>query len=152
VVDAFFSSRVLAAVTQFTYFQTAQHQLVLAAFSLSIFAAIYYLAPRIVGAAWPSSSLARAHYMASIIGFTVLICALAIAGWRQGVALNNPELNFTAIAGITRPWLLVATAAQGLLVVGNLALGIHFVRLMLTKSTAESLAKFNQPSALEASS
>ena len=68
------------------------------------------------------------------------------------MSLNNPDVSFAEIAAATRPWLLVATAAQGLLVVGNVALGIHFVRLMLTKSTAESLAKFNQPSALEASS
>lgn len=152
LVDICFSSRVLAAVTHFTYFQLAQHQLILAAFSLSIFAAIYYLAPRIAGMAWPSSSLARAHYLASVIGFSVLISTLAIAGWRQGMSLNNPDVSFAEIAAATRPWLLVATAAQGLLVVGNVALGIHFVRLMLTKSTAESLAKFNQPSALEASS
>jgi hypothetical protein len=33
-----------------------------------------------------------------------------------------------------------------------LALGIHFLRLILTKSTPESLAKFNQPSILEATS
>jgi cytochrome c oxidase cbb3-type subunit I len=152
LVDAIFSYRVLAAITQFTYFQLAQHHLILAAFTMSIFAAIYYLMPRIAGAAWPSSSLARAHYMASLIGFSVLIATLAIAGWRQGIALNDPKVSFPEIAAATRPWLLVATAAQGLLVVGNLALSIHFVRLLLTKSNAESLAKFNQPSALEASS
>lgn len=149
--DAVFSMRGPAAVTHFTYFEQAQLQLALASFSLLVFAALYYLAPRLFGAAWPSAGLIRAHYLASLIGFTVLIVSLAIAGWRQGVALNNPELSFAAIAAQGRPWLQVATAAQALLVLGNLALFVHFIRLMLGKASAESAAQFRQPQALEAS-
>lgn len=150
--DAVFSSRMLSVITQFTHFQSAHQHLFTASFTLIIFAAVYYMAPRIAGLAWPSSGLIRAHYLASTIGFAVLIASLAIAGWCQGSGLNNPEISFADIAALTRPWLLVATAAQALLLLGNLALGVHFVRLVVSKSTAESLGQFRQPQALEGSS
>jgi len=151
VVDLLFSSRLLAAVTQFTYFQQAHLHLGLTAFSMIMFAGIYYMGPRLAGVPWPSVGLIRAHYMASLIGFTTLIASLGIAGWIQGTDLGHADVTFASIAAQTHPWLLVATAAQVLLILGNLALGIHFVRLLCAKSTTESLAQFRQPQALEAS-
>src|SRR5690606_6192018 len=44
--DAVFAMRGPALVTHFTYFEQAQLQLALASFSLVVFAAVYYLAPR----------------------------------------------------------------------------------------------------------
>ena len=149
--DAVFAMRGPAVVTHFTFFQQAQLQLALASFTLIVFAGLYYLVPRLFGAAWPSAGLVQAHYMASLLGFVLLVASLAIAGWLQGVALNNAELSFVAIATQTRPWLQVATAAQALLVLGNLAMLVHFVRILLSKSKAESAAQFHQPQALEAS-
>jgi len=151
VVDVVISSRAFAVATQFTLFQQAQTHLGVAAFSMIMFAAIYFLAPRLVGAAWPSAGLIRAHYVASAGGFTLLIASLAIAGWKQGVALNDASVSFEMIASQLRPWLLAATAAQALLIVGNLSLGIHFVRLFFTKSTESTLKQFSQPATLEAS-
>lgn len=150
VVDVIFALRGPASITQFTYFQQAQLQLSLASFSLIIFAAIYYLAPRLYGAAWPSSALVRAHYLASLIGLAVLVTSLAVAGWRQGVALGDAEVSFIEIATRTKPWLQVATAAQALLVVGSLALLVNFLRLMLCKPGPEPSAQFRQPQPLEA--
>lgn len=152
VVDATFSLRALAMVTQFTFFQEAQWQLSLAAFSMIMFAALYYLAPRVAGAAWPSSGLVRGHYLASILGYSILIGCLAVAGWQQGSALNDASVSFASIAEKTSSWLLVAAAAQALLLVGNLALLVNFVRLLFVKSTEASLSQFRQPTNLEASS
>lgn len=150
LVDVAFSLRGLAEITQFTHFQLAQGQLTLAAFSMIVFAGLYYLAPRLAGAAWPSTSLVRAHYLASVIGFAVLIIALAAAGWLQGTGLNNPEMTFAAIATKVKPWLQVAAAAQALLVIGNALLAIHFIRLMLTKPLENPSVLFREPPALEA--
>lgn len=151
VVDAVFSMRGPAAVTHFTLFQQAQLHLSLAAFSLIVFAAIYYLAPRLFATAWPSAGLIRAHYLSTMLGFAALIVALAVAGWLQGQGLGNPETSFADIAARTRPWLQVATAAQALLLFGNLALVLHFVRLACGKSPAAGSAEFRQPQALEVS-
>lgn len=148
VIDAVFSMRGLAVVTQFTYFAQAQTQLSLAAVSMIFFGAIYFLAPRLLGAAWPSTGLIRAHYLASFLGFTVLLISLAVAGWLQGTDLNDPSVSFAAITAHVRPWLLVAVAAQALLLVGNLALALNFLRLLATKSVATGQL-FRQPAAME---
>jgi cytochrome c oxidase cbb3-type subunit 1 len=150
LIDVIFSMRSLAVVTQFTYFQQAQTQLGLAAFSMIIFGAIYFIAPRLANAGWPSAGLIRGHYLASILGFTVVIASLAVAGWLQGADLNNASVPFAAIVAHVRPWLLAATAGQALLILGNIALALNFVRLVVTKpSTSANL--FRQPPALEAS-
>lgn len=151
VLDAAFSMRGLAVITQFTYFQEAQTQLSLAAVSMIFFGAIYFLAPRLVGAAWPSTGLIRAHYLASFLGFAALLISLAVAGWIQGTDLNDASVAFATIGAHVRPWLLVAVAAQALLLAGNLALTLNFVRLLATKS-AESTQLFRQPAALEVTS
>ncbi|KXU34668.1 hypothetical protein AXK11_08030 [Cephaloticoccus primus] len=150
LVDAVFSMRGVALITHFTYFEQAQLQLFLAAFSLIIFAAIYYLGPRLLGVAWPSTTLIRAHFLASLIGFPVLVLVLALAGWRQGLELLDAEISLRAIAAHTRPWLQVAAAAQALLLFGNLTLFAHFARLLCAQRSGESLAQFRQPQALEA--
>jgi len=151
VANAVFSMRGLAVITHFTYFEQAQFQLFVAAFSLSIFAAIYYLVPRLFGVAWPSVGLIRAHYLASLIGIPALVIVLALAGWQQGVALNDAEIPLRTIAANTRPWLQVAAAAQAVLLFGNLTLLAHFARLLCCASrSGESLAQFRQPQALEA--
>ncbi|MFI5380251.1 MAG: cbb3-type cytochrome c oxidase subunit I [Tepidisphaerales bacterium] len=151
VVNLAVSSRVVSVLTQFTYFEQAQGQLSLAAFSLIMFAALYFMAPRLTGAAWPSVGLIRGHYLASILGYAVLIVALGVAGWVQGTDLNDAKVPFEAIAPHIRPWLLTATAAQALLVVGNLFLSVNFLCLMKTKSSVSSPALFRPALALEAS-
>lgn len=152
VLDALFAFRGLAVITQFTLFEDAQWQLAMAAFSLIMFATLYYLAPRISGAVWPSAGLVRGHYLASIIGFAVLIVSLGVAGWQQGTLLNDPAVSFETIAAQTSSWLLVAAAAQALLLVGNLALLVNFIRLLFVKSSNASLSQFRQPTKLEATS
>lgn len=152
LIEVLFASRGLAQIVQFTFFQEAQAQLGLAAFSLVIFGALYFLAPRLKGAAWPSSALVRGHYLASILGFAILIVSLAAAGWQQGQMLNNAEIPFEAITSQTHSWLMVAAAAQALLLVGNIAFLIHFVRLLFVKTSEATHRQFHQPANLEASS
>jgi len=140
-------------VTQFTHFSTAQSQLALSgAFSLTIFGAIYFLVPRITGQAWPSLSLIRAHFFAVLVGTVVLVATLAVAGWIQGHELNDPAVTFAAIGAHTKPWLLIATSAQLVLLVGNLLLLVHFLRALAgICCKADTPATFRQPPTMEAS-
>ena len=61
-------------------------------------------------------------------------------------------MSFEAIAAQYRPWLLVASAAQALLLVGNLALLVNFVRIIFVKTREAATGQFRQPTNLEASS
>lgn len=128
VLDAVTAFRGIAVITQFTHFSTAQSQLALSgAFSLTIFGAIYFLVPRITGQAWPSLALIRAHFFAVFLGTAVLVVALGVAGWIQGHDLNDATVTFAAIAAHTKPWLLIATAGQAVLLLGNLLLSGHLL-------------------------
>ena len=149
VLDAVTAMRSVAVHTQFTLVSTAQSQLALnGAFSMLIFAAIYFLGPRLTGRAWPSLGLIRAHYAAAFIGVTALVLTLAGAGWVQGHDLNNPAVNFATIAAHMRPWLLAATAAQAVLLFGNLLLAAHIIWLGVTKSAPAAV--FQAAPAMEA--
>ena len=139
-------------ITQFTLFQEAQWQLALASFSLIMFASLNYMVPRLSGAAWPSAGLVRGHYLASILGYAVLIITLGVAGWQQGIALNDASISFEAMAAQYRPWLLVASAAQALLLVGYFALLVNFVRILFARKCDATPGQFRQPTNLEASS
>jgi cytochrome c oxidase cbb3-type subunit 1 len=135
VVDAATAMRSVAALTQFTYFSSAQSQLALSgAFSMVIFGAIYFLGPRITGRAWPSLALIRAHYLAAVVGVVGLVVALLGAGWIQGHDLQDPAVSFAVIAAHVRPWLLLATAAQAVLLFGNFLFAAHLVWLGAARS------------------
>ena len=133
--------------SQFTYFQQAQQQLHLGAFSLVMFGTLYFMAPRLAGAPWPSISLLRAHFLAILIGFGLLVGSLGAAGWIQGAALNDATVSFATIGERTRPWLQLAAVAQGVALCGNLLLALNFLRLFCTKSAVDPVGR----TALEAS-
>jgi len=123
LVDAVTAIRGVAKITQFTYFDEAQQQLALyGAVSMLFFGAIYYFVPRVAGRAWASVALVQGHYLLVLLGLALLIGSLARAGLIQGHDLNDAKVPFTEIALHTKSTLLVATAAQGLLLLGNLLL------------------------------
>ncbi|MBS0663430.1 MAG: cbb3-type cytochrome c oxidase subunit I [Verrucomicrobia bacterium] len=153
VLDAVTSIRGVAMITQFTHFSTAQTQLAVSgAFSLTLFGAIYFLVPRLTGRAWPSLSLIRGHFFAALLGTAALVLALAVAGLIQGREQNNATVEFSAIAVHVKPWLLVATAGQAVLLIGNLLLAVHLLRAVCPfRQAATAPATFRQPPTMEAS-
>lgn len=152
VVDAATSLRGVAETVQFTWMTQAQTQLAIGGgFTLIIFGAIYFLVPRIANQPWPSSALIRAHFFAALIGTFGLVASLVVAGLVQGGGLADASQSFADIAASTRPWLLAAVAAQAVMLIGNLALAVHFVRLLATKPTATAVDLFRQPPTMEAS-
>ena len=150
-VDAATAMRSVAALTQFTHFSEAQTQLALnGAFSMIIYGAIYFLVPRITDRAWPSAGLIRAHYMIAALGVIVLVAALIGAGLTQGHDLGDPTVTFAAMAAHVRGWLLAATAAQALLLLGNLLLAVHLLWLGAARSAAPAAALLQPAPTMEA--
>ena len=63
------SVREMQPYTQFTQFSNGTfHLLVYAFFSMTMFGAMYYIVPRLVGCEWLSASLIRVHFWASGYG------------------------------------------------------------------------------------
>ena len=115
-----------------------------------VFGAIYFLVPRIANQPWPSAPLIRAHHMAALFGTCLLVIGLAVAGVVQGRDLADAAKTFDDIAAHTRIWLLVAAAGQTLLLVGNIILALHFVRMMVTKPAVVAQNLFVQAPTMEA--
>ena len=149
--DAFTSIRSFAVVTQYTFFAQAQQQLALyGAVSMLLFGALYFALPRLTGKSWASAALVRGHAVLAIIGVLLLVVSLGAGGWVQGHALLNAELKFDAIAAATRPWLLAATVAQAVLLLGNFILVVNFIQTLVARSAAPASALFRTPAPLEA--
>jgi cytochrome c oxidase cbb3-type subunit 1 len=150
--DAVTAMRSVAAVTQFTWVSHAQTQLALAgAFSMIAFGAIYFLVPRVLNQPWPSAAMVRGHFAAALLGTLGLVAGLTVAGLVQGRDLANATVTFADIAAHVRPWLLLAMAAQALLLLGNVVLTFHFVRIVLTKPAVAADTLFVQPPVMQAS-
>lgn len=149
--DAFTSIRGFAVITQFTFFTQAQQQLALyGGISMLLFGALYFALPRLTGKAWNSGALISGHAALSVIGVLLLVVSLGGAGWIQGHALLNHEVKFSDIALSTRPWLLAATAAQALLLLGNLILVVNFLQTLAAKPVASKTPLFRAPAVMEA--
>lgn len=150
--DAVVTLRSVAEVTQFTLVGHAQTQLALiGAFSMIAFGAIYFLVPRIANQPWISTPLIRAHYAAAVLGTVALVGGLAAAGVVQGRNLLDAGVAFPDIAAAMRPWLLIATAGQAVLLLGHAVLAVHYGRLLLTRPATTAVELMREPGAMEAS-
>ena len=153
VADAVTAIRDVAVVTQFTYADQAIQQLALyGGGSLLLLGGVYFALPRLTGDS--ESGLAPAHLTVTVLGVALLVGSLGIAGWVQGKDLLDPAIGFDTIALHTRQWLLSATAAQGILLVGNTFFAVALLRSALRAlcSEAQSATSFiRQPSSSGAS-
>lgn len=155
LIDALTSLRSVAEVTQFTHFVTAQQHLALyGAVSMMFFGVLYFALPRLTGRPWASGALVKGHFGAVVLGVPLLIACLAVAGWIQGSGMGDPSVTFAELANRTRPWLLGATAALGLLLAGNMLLVVNFARsvraVCCCSAEAAPADPFRAPAAMEA--
>jgi len=153
IIDSLTAIRGVAEVTQFTHFDGAQQELAFyGAVSMMLLGGLYYALPRLTGRPWAYGGLVRAHLLLSAGGVSVLVLALGVAGLVQGGDLNNASVPFPEIAAHIRPWLLLASAAQAALLLGNVLLAVNFFKSALCPYYAAAVAAIRQDqrSALEA--
>jgi len=127
----------ISRVTEFTWFGPAQTQLQLYGFfAMTMFGAIYYLLPRVVGVELPFPKLARLQFWLSMLGVLLFIVPLAIGGVVQGMKLNNPNFAFMDATKAMLPFLRTSTVGLLLILLGNLlfALNIFAMTFIWEKS------------------
>lgn len=153
VLELVLCFRGTALGVQFTFLSVALEQLGLyAAVSMMLFGSLYYMVPRVAGAAWSSGSLATGHRIGVMIGIVLLLVSLVAAGWTQSGNLLDPKVSFAQINEHIRTPLLGVTAANLLLLGANLLLLVNFCKTACACSAAESRqALFRQPASLEVS-
>ncbi len=150
VVDTVTSFHVVAVQTQFTYFDEAQKQLALyGAATTILFGGIYFAVPRITGKAWLSPLLVRGHLMLSLLGIMLLVISLCAAGATQSHDLLDAKVPFATITAHTRDSLVGVTAAELILLLGNICFLANFYGTACEILKISSPATFSPSSAME---
>jgi len=133
----------VSPLTEFTFFATAQKQLAFYGFfAMTMFGAIYYIAPRLLGAEWPCSKSIRAHFWCTFLGIMISYLALVVGGIAQGLLLNDPKNSFLLVMKTTLMPLRLSTLGDLLIVLGQIPLLLNFAGLLCasccSKKSAES--------------
>jgi len=137
-------------VTHFTHFTVGHaHHGVYAFFTMIMFGTIYFMLPRLVHREWPSALLIHLHFWFCAIGIGVMVVALHVGGWIQGMMMNNPEYDFMETVQATVPYLWVRSISGMLLTFGHIAFAINLVLLLISARGADvpklSLSGKEQP-------
>jgi len=120
------------AITNLTWFTVAQSQLnSYGFFAMTMFGAIYFIVPQVMGIEWPSSATVRAHYWLAALGTILLVLPLAIAGVVQGIKWNDPSVTPVDVAKATLPYLRISSTGEVLIALGHLFFAINLARLMI---------------------
>jgi len=131
----------LTGLGAFTWFIPATTQLnVYGFFTFTLFGAIYYIVPQIIGIELRSQKMVRAHFWLALTGMVLLVLPLAAGGILQGIKLQNPSVPFPEIMKFTLHLLRVSTIGELLIMAGNVLflgnLGGLVVSLYRARATA----------------
>ena len=120
----------LAGVTEFTWFGPAQAQWQLYGFfAMTMFGAIYYLLPGVVGREWPFPKLARLQFWLSLAGVMLWVVPLIVGGVVQGIKLNDAQVAFADVTQATLIYFRISTTGLLLLLLGNLLFALNIFGL-----------------------
>lgn len=125
VISAF---RSVDKVLHFTPYAMAQHEIMLYGFfSMVLFGAIYYVAPRLMGCEWLSSTFIRWHFRGSAYGGGMLCAMYLFAAVAMGMALDNGEQVFGQVITASQFYIPGAVIAQVLMAIGHTVFAFHFL-------------------------
>lgn len=141
------SIRAFAMVTQFTLIPVLRDWTILyTCFTTAMFAAAYFLLPRLTEREWRSPALVKAHFAATVVGIAMLTLGLAYAGWKQGHMLNDASVPFGDIGAMLTFWFTFRSVGLIILLVGQVAFLINFAWIACpVSSNCTSPAQINPP-------
>jgi cytochrome c oxidase cbb3-type subunit 1 len=103
-------------------------------FTMTMFGAMYYIVPRLVGWDWPSASMIRWHFWLAAAGIVLMAAALTLGGFLQGLELNDPDVAFMSSVQIAAPFRMVRSASGVLLAAAHLVFAVLFIRMLLVRT------------------
>lgn len=125
-------------VTHFTHFTVGHaHHGVYAFYTMVMFGAVYFMLPRMVGREWPSALMIKVHFWCCALGIGMMVVALHVGGWMQGLALNAvdengvPVYSFLQVVEQTKPWLIARSISGMALTLGHIAFAINVAWMLL---------------------
>jgi cytochrome c oxidase cbb3-type subunit 1 len=89
--------------------------------------------PRVLGKEWPSALLIKIHWWASVLGITLMVFALQIGGWIQGMEMNNASIPFLSIVKHQIPYLHARSLSGIMLTVAHVVFAWHIIWMLTYK-------------------
>src|SRR5690606_38473171 len=96
-----------------------------------------FLMPRLLNREWPSAKLISLIFWMATLAIIIMLLALHVGGWLQGIAMNNPDVPYTSaeqgvvtIMQILSPYLLSRSVSGALLTIGHVAFVINFIWIL----------------------
>ncbi len=121
------------ALTQFTWWNTAQSQLqIYGFFAITMFGAIYHILPRAVALEFPFPKLIRVQHWFSLAGIVLLVASLAACGIEQGTKLQDASLTFPDVMNSSLMFLRISTMGLLLILIGNLLFALNIFVMTYT--------------------
>ncbi len=137
------SLRTVNELTHFTHYTVAHAHLgVYAFFTMTMFGAVYYMAPRLFRREWPSPRLIRIHFWGTATGIALYWAGLTWGGVLEGLAMNDPDVAFLDVVRRTVPFLWSRSAAGVLMTVGHLAFAAGLLWMLVGGYRAHGPALF----------
>ncbi len=120
VLSAVGSTFAVGKHLQFTYFLSGLDTLaVYGFFSMTMFGAIYFIAPRVTGTEWPSGRKISLHFQFSTYGIGTLFACMVLAGIAQGGVFAKWDFPFAASFNTSSPYILGFCLAWILIGISN---------------------------------
>lgn len=100
-------------------------------FTMTMFGAMYYIVPRLVGWEWPSASMIRWHFWLATVGMALMFVALTLGGFVQGLELNDPGSPFLNSLKVVVPFRHARILGGLLMTIAHFVFAVLFIRMLL---------------------
>jgi cytochrome c oxidase cbb3-type subunit 1 len=132
----------------FTWFEPAQTELhFYGFFAMTMFGAIYYIVPQLVGMEFPSARLVRAHFWLAIAGIVFQVLPLAMGGIFEAVKMADSNIAFIDVMKSTLPFLRVSTIGDLLIALGHVFFLANLIGLVNRFCRVRAAAAYEQATA-----
>ncbi len=99
-------------------------------FTMTMFGAMYYIVPRLVGWEWPSAAMIRWHFWLAAAGIGLMFASLTIGGFLQGLELNDPGSPFANSLAVVAPFRHTRILGGMLMGAAHLVFAVLFIRML----------------------
>ncbi|MFT5104445.1 MAG: cytochrome c oxidase cbb3-type subunit 1 [Pseudoalteromonas tetraodonis] len=139
-VAALFCFVPIAKVTQFTHASYGfQILAVYAFFSMSMFGAMYFIVPRLVGGEWKSAKMIRFHFWFSTYGVFAIVALLMLGGLFQANGINHSwDEGFVYGVESSRGMMVGAAVGWACIFLSNLVFLFHLCLMVCRRQGAEA--------------
>lgn len=114
-------------------------------FTMTMFGAMYYIVPRLVGWEWPSAAMIRWHFWLAAGGIALMFGSLTLGGFVQGLELNDVDSPFLNSVAVARPFRHGREIGGLLMTAAHFVFAILFLRMVLRRGQPRGEATLLSP-------